>query len=80
MRRTVAVCMCSFVLPGSVGIQRCFAQMPIDSAVADVLSNSKWLSFDFSRVRPKQFQGTLLLCGGGIIPHSIRHDASDKSR
>jgi len=74
MRRTVAVCLCSFVLQGSIVVSSCTAQMPIGSVVADVMPNSKRLSSDFSIVRPNPFQGTLLLCGGGIIPLSIREE------
>lgn len=74
MRRAVAVCMCSFMLQGSVFFSSCTAQMPIGSVVADGLPNSKRLSSDFSIDRPKPFQGTLLLCGGGIIPLSIREE------
>ena len=74
MRRTVTVGMCSFMLQGSVFVSSSIAQMPIDSVVADVLPNSRRLSSDFSIDRPKQIHGTLLLCGGGLIPLSIREE------
>ena len=62
------------MLQGSVVVSSSIAQMPIGSVVADVLPNLKSLSSDFSIGRPKQIQGTLLLCGGGVIPLSIREE------
>ena len=76
MRRTAAVCLCSLILQGSVVVECTNGQMPIGSAVTRVLpnANAKGMVPELRANRSRPFPGTLLLCGGGIIPLSIREE------
>ena len=66
--------MCSLMVQGSVLTKTASAQAPIGSMVANGLLDSKSLSPIQKWKRPERFQGTLLLCGGGTIPLSIRDE------
>ena len=74
MRRTVAVGVCSLMLQGSVFAQNTTAQMPIGAVVTNVFPSSRILGPELSTNHSKHVQGTLLLCGGGNIPLSIRQE------
>ncbi len=74
MRRNALLGFCSLVLQGSVNAEIACAQMPASSIVANRLVDSKSVGPVLNLKQTERFRGTLVLCGGGKIPHSIREE------